>query len=208
MAARVRLTSGAYTARKVTLNRAALDAITLAAADGMLELAKAIVTEARVPDAPLYGEGLVEKGGAIAYVGRKLVGSHGGELSKAAVRTRSRNEAAGAPRLPRRRVSQQVKKPSAGRLDPRGGVVVFGGYGFPGRLVEGGTVKMAPHPFLTPSLLAHIPDARGFVALAMQKHRIVSAARRGAGDVVGGAPTAEGVRYVRGVRRALAKVGP
>lgn len=218
MATRVtgRRTVTERTKARVVINRAAMAEIDLALADGLFELGKAIVTEARVPDAPPYGEGLVERGGVIAYIGRKLVASYGGEGVKNPRRKPEPEPenylhaalAEGTKGRRGRRPLQNVAKPRDARLDPRGGISVFAGYGFPGRFLEEGTAKMAAQPFLKPSLLAHIPDAGGFVKLAMEKRRILGAARRAAGDVYGGHPTAEGKAAVARVRRILRTVGP
>ncbi|HSW43105.1 MAG TPA: hypothetical protein VLM76_11405 [Patescibacteria group bacterium] len=64
---------------RVVLNRAALDAITLGMADGLLALADAVIAAADVPDAAPYGQGLIEAGGTVAYVAGKKVG---GEAKK------------------------------------------------------------------------------------------------------------------------------
>jgi hypothetical protein len=148
--------AGASGARRIVLNRAAFDQITLAAADGAFELAKAIVLEAAVPDATPLGQGLIEGGGVVAYVGSKRVGM---------VAT------AGAT---------SVKKPRRAKLGKD--ITVVGGFGFPARFVETGTIHMAGHPFLTPQLMATLPDAEGYMQLAMVKHRITTAARRAKGD--------------------------
>ena len=151
--------AGASGARRIVLNRAAFDEITLAVADGAFELAKAVVNGADVPDAAPYGEGLVQGGAAIAFVGSKRVGAWS-------------------------KTGASVKKPRAARLSR--GITVIGGYGFPGRFVESGTVKMTAEPFLTPQLLSTLPDAEGFVKAACVKHKVISAARRARGDVYGG----------------------
>jgi hypothetical protein len=151
---------GASGAARIVLNRAAFDELTLAEADGLFELAKSIVDGADVPDAEPYGVGLVQGGAALAFVGRKRVDVY----SKA-----------GDP----------VKKPRAAKLSSSG-ITVIGGYGFPARFKETGTVKMAPEPFLTPELMAQVPDAGAFVRQAAIKRGIVSAGRRARGDVFGG----------------------
>lgn len=138
-------------AAKVVLNHAALDEITRATADGLFELAKAIISGADVPDATPFGEGLVDQGGVIAYVDRKPVASY----------------STGA--------DPTVKKPRAARLGP--GVVIIAGYGFPGRFQESGTVHQPARPFLTPKLMADLPDAAGFVRAALAKHKVISARR-------------------------------
>jgi len=149
-------------AAKVELNHAALDAITRAVADGAFELAKSIVSGADAPDATPFGEGLVDAGGVIAYVDRKLVATH----------------STGA--------DQTVKKPRAAKLGP--GIVVIGGYGFPGRFQEGGTVNQPARPFLTPELMAELPDAEAFVQAACVKHKVISAMRAAARLAETGAP--------------------
>lgn len=169
-------------AKRVVLDHAALDAITMAVADGAFELAKSIVGGAHVPDAPDVGKGLVQGGGVLAFVGSKRVGAW-----------------STGPVLP-------FAKPRAAKLSA--GITVIGGFGFPGRFVEAGTVHMAAHPFLTPALMDGVPDAEGFIKLACIKHGILSAERRKAGDVFGGTPSATGLRQVRAVKRVLGKAGP
>ena len=141
-------------AAKVELNHAALDAITRAVADGAFELAKSIVDGADAPDATPFGEGLVDQGGVIAYVDRKLVATY----------------STGA--------DPTVAKPRAAKLGP--GVVIIGGYGFPGRFQESGTVNQPARPFLTPKLMADLPDAEGFIAAACVKRKVISASRAAA----------------------------
>jgi hypothetical protein len=144
----------------MVLNRAALDAITLATADGLFELGQAIINEANVPDAPPYGQGLVEGGGVIAYVKGAT-----GSAKKVATTTVG---------------GKQIRKPRAARLG-RGATVIFG-YGFPGRFVEFGTIDTPAHPFLTPSLLAHVPDAGDYIRAACIRRKATSVARAAAGD--------------------------
>jgi hypothetical protein len=141
------------------LNRAAFDAITLAVADGAFELAKGVVNGATVPDAAPYGEGLIEGGAAIAFVGSKRVGV----FSK---------------------TGASVKKPRAAKLTK--GITVIGGYGFPGRMVESGTVHMGAQPFLTPELMATLPDAQNFIKAACERHRVIGKQRAARGDVFRG----------------------
>jgi hypothetical protein len=139
---------GASGARRIELNRKAFDAITLAVADGAFALAVSIVEGADVPDAPPYGQGLVEGGGVVAFVGRKRVA-----------------------------VSRPgVKKPRACRLTPFG-ITVAGGYGFPGKYQEQGTVHQSPQPFLTPALMEGLPGAEGFIKLACKKAGVIGVKR-------------------------------
>jgi hypothetical protein len=67
------------TSTRVVTNRAALDAAWLAVADGLLAVGQAIVDEAHPPDAPPYGQGLVNRGAAGVWVNGKKVG---GEAAK------------------------------------------------------------------------------------------------------------------------------
>ena len=116
---------------RVALNRAALDAITLGMADGLLALADAVIAATKVPDAPVLGVGLVEEGGTVAYVlGKKVGGS--------------------------------AKKPSAMKVRKLG-VAIAGGFPFPARFAELGTVNQPARPFLTPALMATVPDAAPFI---------------------------------------------
>ena len=116
---------------RVVLNRAALDAITLGVADGLLALADAVIAAAKPPDAAPFGEGLVTAGGTVAYVAGKKVGG-------------------------------TAKKPSAMKVKSMG-VAVAGGFGFPARFAELGTVNQPARPFLTPALMATVPDAGPFI---------------------------------------------
>jgi len=161
--------AGASGARRIVLNRAAFDEITLAVADGAFELAKAVIEGAQVPDAAPYAEGLVQGGAALAYVGSKRVGLWS-------------------------KTGATVKKPRAAKLSK--GITVIGGYGFPGRFVESGTIHMAGQPFLTPELMATLPDAEGFIKAACIKRKVVGAARAARGDT-----------YAASKARAAAKAG-
>lgn len=117
----------------VRLNKAALDDITFAVADGLFEAGKSIVeiASAHAPDSPYdpypAGEGLPRQGGVLAYVGAKKV--DGWSLR-----------------------GVQPKKPRSLRLAVKEhSVVVAVGFGFPARFAEGGTIKQAPQPFLAPA---------------------------------------------------------
>lgn len=72
---------------RVALNRAALDAITLGMADGLLALADAVIAATKVPDAPVLGLGLIETGGTVAYVAGKKVGGAAKKPKTLKVRT-------------------------------------------------------------------------------------------------------------------------
>ena len=122
---------------RLVLNRAALDAITLGMADGLLALADAVIAAAKVPDAPVLGAGLVEAGGTVAYVAGKKVGGSATKPKSLKVRTM--------------------------------GVAVAGGFPFPARFAEIGTVNQPARPFLTPALMATVPDAAPFIGSATTK---------------------------------------
>jgi hypothetical protein len=147
-------------AAKVVLNHAALDAITMAVADGAFDLARAVIFGADAPDATPYGEGLIRSGGVIAYVDRKLVAT-----------------AATGPGIDG---DPTVKKPRAAKLGP--GIVVIGGYGFPARFQEAGTIHQPARPFVTPELMSTLPDAEGFIRLACVNRKVISAGRAARGD--------------------------
>lgn len=111
---------------RVVLNRAAFAEIDLAIADGLFAVALRVLEVVRVPDAPPYGQGLVQGGGAIAYLGnRKVAGTTIG--------------------------GKQIKKPRS--LNTRDGqAVAIVGFGFPARFVELGTLHNHAEPFLTPAV--------------------------------------------------------
>lgn len=130
---------------KMVVNRAAIDEVTLAMADGLFALGKAIVEEAsgRAPDSPYdpypKGEGLPKQGGVLAYVNGKKVA--GWSLT-----------------------GKQPKPPRAARVSKGRGVVVIVGWGFPGRFQEFGTVRHGAQPFFTPAVDATLPRATGIMA--------------------------------------------
>jgi HK97 gp10 family phage protein len=112
---------------KVNINRAAIDRITVAVADGLLEVGRTVIETAHVPDEPPYGVGLVQRGGAIAYAKGKKVGDSSAMTGGGA-----------------------IKKPRGVAVNDKDVVVVVG-YGFPARFLEVGTVHARPEPFLTPA---------------------------------------------------------
>jgi hypothetical protein len=135
---------------RVKLHRETLDAVSLGIADGLFEMAKAIVDAAApgMADSPLdpypTGEGLPRQGGALAYV-------KGGKVAGWSQR------------------GNQPKKPKAVRGDSRRAtILVVGGYGFPARLNEFGSVHNPAHPALTPALAEHADQAADFVPRAVK----------------------------------------
>lgn len=132
---------------RVVLNRAALDAVTLGMADGLLALADAVIAATRAPDAPPLGAGLIETGGTVAYAFGKKVGG-------------------------------TAKKPSAMKVKSMG-VVVAGGFGYPAHFAEFGTVNQPARPFLTPALMATLPDAGPYIAAGVYR-RLATRGQRAA----------------------------
>jgi hypothetical protein len=144
---------------RVVLNRAAVDQVMLGSIDGLFELTVTIIEDAatRAPDSPYdpypTGEGLPKQGAALAYAkGGKVAGW-----------------------------SQRGKQPSKPRaVKPKdNGFVVIGGFGFPAHLAEGGTIRQPAQPFLTPTLMDHLPEAGPAIARGVAA-RIASAPARAA----------------------------
>jgi hypothetical protein len=126
-----------YTSR-VVINRAKVEAIRLAVADGMFEVGRAVIDGADVPDATPLGFGLIQGGGVIAYVdGKKVNGTTIG--------------------------GKQIKKPRAVKLGGTG-ILVIAGFGFPGRMVHNGSIHNTPNPFLARSMFATAPTAGAIMA--------------------------------------------
>lgn len=111
---------------RVVMNRQAIDQVQLAVGDGVLAVAEEIVRVATPPDATPFGEGLVDRGGWLGYVGSKKIG--GGSLD-----------------------GRQPKKPRSLRVRGSEVIVAIAGWGFPGRFQELGTAHHAAQPFATPA---------------------------------------------------------
>lgn len=141
---------------RVVMNRAALDELQLAMADGLLQLGEQIIAEAR-DKAPRDPEIASERGVAmmadtgnlVVYaLGKKVGGDDGGT---------------GKPR---------------GMKTPKDQAVL--GVWFSSRiahLVELGTVKMGARPFLTPALAQNLGDVGPYVRKAMSARAGRQAAR-------------------------------
>lgn len=112
---------------RLMLNRAALDEVQLALADGVEEIARTIVETANPPDATPFGQGLVTQGGWAVYVGSKKVA--GGSLA-----------------------GIQPKKPRSFKTAPDA-ITGIAGFGFPARFQEIGTVHERARPFLMPAAI-------------------------------------------------------
>lgn len=106
---------------RVVINRKAIDGITLAVADGAFAVAKAHNQATHPPDAPPFGRGLVEGGGALVFVnGKKVDGTTIG--------------------------GRQIKKPRQLNVKDHT-VVAMSGWGFPGRIIQFGRVGVPGRPF-------------------------------------------------------------
>lgn len=112
---------------RLVLNRAALDTVRLAVADGVLEVARTMVEDANPPDATPFGVGLVQSGGWAVYAGSKKVA--GGSLD-----------------------GSQPKKPRALKT-PADAITGIAGFGFPARFEEIGTVNQPARPFFMPAVV-------------------------------------------------------
>lgn len=72
---------------------------------------------------------------------------------------RGGDEVAGTAELPR-------------SVDPGRGVTLAVGYDFPGRFLEGGTIKMAAQPFVTPAVLSVLPRKAAIMRAANRRARV------------------------------------
>lgn len=61
-----------------------------------------------------------------------------------------------------KKVGGTARKPSAMKVRKMG-VAIAGGFPFPARFAELGTVNQPARPFLTPALMATVPDAAPFI---------------------------------------------
>jgi hypothetical protein len=138
---------------RVVLNQQALGELDRGLATGLEVLAMEVLRVVKPPDATPFGVGLVDRGGAIAYVDGKKVGGS-------------------AP---------DVKKPKAMRVRGKG-VVVGVGFGFPGRFQEVGTSHQPSRPFLTPAVMSVVKNDGAVIgalrtalagALAQRRRRLI-----------------------------------
>lgn len=122
---------------RLIINRAAMSKVGRGIANGMAEVGRTILETADVPDAPPYGQGLVDTGGYVVYHGSKKVDGFGMD-------------------------GKQPKKPRAAKV--RGtdqAVTLFVGWGFPGRFVDHGTIDTPATGFGTKAVnrvAPHIGD--------------------------------------------------
>jgi len=143
-------------AARIVMNRAALDELEGGMADGLLNLGLRIIlqAEARAPRDPE----------AAAARGVPMMADTGG------VQVWARGKRVGGV--------WEKRPPRASA--PKDQVVMFVGFGAPiAHLVELGTIKMSARPFLTPAVMANLPDAGDYVKGAMSR-RAASAPQRAA----------------------------
>lgn len=128
--------------KRVQVNRKMIDEIHLGFADGLFELAQAVVYNA---EPPVVTGALRDSGGAAAWADGKKVAE-----------------------MPRRD-RQRINAPRGAGIRS-GTIIAVGGYGSRhAHLVEFGTVHARPHPFFTPAILGIIPQAVSFVSLGLAK---------------------------------------
>lgn len=130
---------------RVVLDRRELAAVVTAAGVGVYEWAADVVEDAadNAPDATPYGVGIVTGGGVVAYANGRKIGSWAAE---------------GEPDTPR-------ELGSTGR----GEIAVAGGFRFPARFQELGTVRHGAQPFLSPALSRGTPQLAERVAAAVKR---------------------------------------
>lgn len=147
---------------RVALNRATFDAITLGMADGLLALADAVIAAAKPPDEPAGSSAAARPNLTEGGAPRPELDTTGGSVAY----------------VLGKKVGGTASKPRAMRVKSMG-VAIAGGFGFPGHFAEFGTIHEPAHPFLTPALMATLPDAEPFVRAAMAK-RLASVGTRAA----------------------------
>jgi hypothetical protein len=130
---------GASAARRTEINRAKIDEALLRVADGLFNVGKHIVRQAVVPMAEPSRTQLYARGGAIGWVNGKRIAAWAREGS-----------------------GTQPKKPRAVKVSGTT-IVVVGGFGFPARFQEIGTINQPSRPFLTPVFMRAKELAGGMV---------------------------------------------
>ena len=141
---------------RVILNRAKVEKLRLGIADAIFGVALEVLDNTHPPDAPPYGKGLIEGGGAVAFVDKKKV--NGTTIG-----------------------GRQIKKPRSLKLGTgEDGIVAIVGYGFPGRLVHNGsihnkarTAPMSAATRLPSSALigpSHAPEAANILTSPAPSH--------------------------------------
>lgn len=131
--------------KRVTLNRAKVDELRIGIADALFGVTLEILDTAVPPDRTPYGRGLIEGGGAVAWVDRKKV--NGTTIG-----------------------GKQIRKPRHLKLDTgQFGIVSIVGYGFPGRFVHNGTQHSRANPFLQRAALEVLPEAKGIAGTRLKR---------------------------------------
>lgn len=135
----------------VVMNKAAIDALQMGMADGLIELGERIIADARA-NAPRDPETAAKRGvPMLADTGFASVWALGKLVSGSTAVAASKNK----PR---------------GLKTPKDQVVLVTAFASPiAHLVELGTVKMNARPFLIPALNANVDNAARFVVPAMGK---------------------------------------
>lgn len=128
---------------RVILNRSKVQEMRLGIADALFGVALKVLDNTHPPDAPPYGKGLIEGGGALAFVDKRKV--NGTTIG-----------------------GKQIKKPRSLRMEPVSIVAVVG-YGFPGRLVHNGSIHNRANPFLRRSGLEILPDAKAIAGSRLSR---------------------------------------
>ena len=136
------------TQTRVELNRRELDRLAIAEADGLVDLARDVLEDAaaNAPDATPYGVGLVTGAGLVGYANGRQIASWAERGS--------------------------ADTPRALKGTTRGEIAVAGGFRFPARLQELGTIRHGAQPFLSPALSRKVPRASEYIADEIRRQRI------------------------------------
>lgn len=130
---------------RVVLDRAEIDRVVIAAGVGAYEFANDVIDDAadNAPDATPYGVGIVTGGGVVAFANGRQIGSWS-----------ARGE---------------TDAPRALDTAGRGQIAVAGGFRFPARFQELGTIHHGSQPFLSPALSRRLPRFGEYVADAVKR---------------------------------------
>ena len=82
-----------------------------------------------------------------------------------------------------KKVGGTATKPRAMKVKSMG-VAIAGGFGFPGHFAEFGTIHEPARPFLTPALMATLPDAGVFIKAAMAQRLATTGVRAARGVAI------------------------
>lgn len=130
---------------RVELNRTKVGELRVGIADANFGVALKVLDAARPPDQTPYGVGLVEGGGALAWVDKKKV--NGTTIG-----------------------GRQIKKPRALKLGTgEEGIVAIVGYGFPALFVHNGTIHAHANPFLQRAAFEVLPEAKQIASSRLRR---------------------------------------